>query len=60
MRRLFRHGADDRHVQELLGHLRLKTTALYTRVSAKELLEVLDRCHPSEWPMLNSDEEETP
>jgi len=43
---LLRHGADVRHVQELLGHQRLKTTALYTRVSTKELLEVLDRCHP--------------
>ena len=51
---LLRHGADVRHVQELLGHQRLKTTALYTRVSTKELLEVLDRCHPRERAMLKS------
>ena len=51
---LLRHGADIRHVQELLGHQWLKTTALYTWVSAKELLEVLDRCHPRERPMLKS------
>ena len=43
---LLRHGADIRHVQELLGHQRLTTTALYTRVSARELRDVLDRCQP--------------
>ncbi len=46
------YGADVRHVQELLGHRRFKTTALYTRVSAKELLEVLDWSPPRERPML--------
>jgi integrase/recombinase XerD len=43
---LLRNGADVRHVQELLGHQRLTTTALYTRVSARELRDVVDRCHP--------------
>ncbi len=32
--------------RELLGHQRLMTTALYTRVSSRELRDVLDRCHP--------------
>ncbi|OHD69225.1 MAG: hypothetical protein A2177_01700, partial [Spirochaetes bacterium RBG_13_68_11] len=34
-------GADIRHVQELLGHRCLATTALYTRVAIKDLREVL-------------------
>jgi len=39
-------GADIRHVQELLGHRCLATTALYTRVAIKDLREVLARAHP--------------
>jgi len=45
---LLRHGADIRHVQLLLGHQRLKTTALYTRVTLFELAQVIERCHPRE------------
>ena len=43
---LLRGGADIRHVQELLGHRCLATTALYTRVAIKDLREVLARAHP--------------
>jgi integrase/recombinase XerD len=39
-------GADLRHVQALLGHRRLTTTALYTRVAITDLRDVLARCHP--------------
>lgn len=43
---LLRGGADLRHVQALLGHRRLTTTALYTRVAIADLRDVIARCHP--------------
>jgi integrase/recombinase XerD len=45
---LLRGGADIRHVQELLGHRSLTTTALYTRVDISDLRQVLARAHPRE------------
>jgi integrase/recombinase XerD len=45
---LLRGGADVRHVQAILGHKRLKTTGLYTRVVIEDLRQVLDRAHPRE------------
>ena len=56
---LFRHtvatlmlenGADIRFIQQLLGHEKLDTTAIYTEVSIKQLQEVHARCHPSARP----------
>jgi integrase/recombinase XerD len=53
---LFRHtmatlmlegGADVRHIQEILGHAELSTTAIYTRVSIRQLQEVHRRTHPA-------------
>lgn len=46
---LLRGGADVRHVQELLGHASLQTTALYTRVVIEDLRRMIARSHPREW-----------
>jgi len=52
---LFRHsaasfmldaGADIRHLQEILGHKSLATTAVYTHVSIGKLCQVHARTHP--------------
>jgi integrase/recombinase XerD len=40
-------GADIRYVQALLGHENLETTAIYTQVVIRQLLEVHARCHPA-------------
>jgi integrase/recombinase XerD len=52
---LFRHsmatlmlegGADIRYIQQMLGHAKLETTQVYTRVSMKKLKEVHQKTHP--------------
>jgi integrase/recombinase XerD len=40
-------GADIRYVQALLGHEDLNTTAIYTQVAIRQLIEVHARCHPA-------------
>jgi site-specific recombinase XerD len=45
---LLQGGADVRHIQELLGHERLETTSVYTRVAVKDLRIALARSHPRE------------
>lgn len=45
---MIRSGADIRQVQEYLGHRRLKTTEVYTRVFPDELLSVIEEHHPRE------------
>lgn len=40
-------GADIRYVAEMLGHQKLETTALYTRVSIAKLRAVHAACHPA-------------
>lgn len=43
---MLEHGADVRLVQEMLGHARLTTTAIYTHVSIKQLKAVHTLTHP--------------
>jgi site-specific recombinase XerD len=43
---LLNNGADVRHVQALLGHRFLDTTARYTHVAIRDLRKVFARAHP--------------
>lgn len=43
---LLRAGCSIRYIQELLGHTRLKSTEVYTRVEKEDLRRVVDKYHP--------------
>ncbi len=45
---LLQGGADVRHVQKLLGHSNVQTTAIYTHVDTKDLARVVAKAHPRE------------
>jgi integrase/recombinase XerD len=46
---LLRAGCGIRHIQQILGHRRLRNTEVYTKVDKEDLKEVLDGCHPRKW-----------
>ena len=63
---LFRHtmatlmlegGADIRFIQEMLGHVLLSTTQLYTQVSIRKLKEIHAATHPAAKLEVKRDEE---
>lgn len=45
---LLKHGADIRHVQEMLGHSSLESTKVYTRLEISDLKKVHQKTHPRE------------
>jgi integrase/recombinase XerD len=45
---LLQGGADVRHVQKLLGHTSVQTTAIYTHVDTRDLARVMQKAHPRE------------
>lgn len=45
---MHRGKADIRHIQQLLGHSRLSSTEIYTKVVINDLKKVHARCHPRE------------
>ena len=44
---MLENGADIRYIQEVLGHLELSTTQIYTQVSIRQLKAVHALTHPS-------------
>lgn len=44
---MLRNGADIRYVQEMLGHLDITSTQIYTRVTVMDLTKVYNETHPS-------------
>ena len=51
---MLENGADIRYVQEMLGHARLNTTEIYTRVNIQKLIEVHRLTHPAKLPESDS------
>jgi site-specific recombinase XerD len=46
---LLKAGCDMRHIQVILGHEKLGTTQIYTRVDKEDLKSSLDKFHPRKW-----------
>jgi integrase/recombinase XerD len=44
---MLENGAEIRYLQEILGHSKLSTTEIYTRVSIAKLKEIHNRTHPA-------------
>jgi integrase/recombinase XerD len=43
---MLEHGADIRFIQQMLGHVKLSTTEIYTQVSIRKLQEIHAATHP--------------
>ncbi len=52
-----RAGCDIRYIQELLGHKKLSTTQIYTKVNKEDLKNVIDRYHPRTFSICRSTKE---
>jgi site-specific recombinase XerD len=53
---LLKAGCDLRYIQELLGHERLRSTQVYTRVEKEDLRAVLDTCHPRQFKSIEHEQ----
>ena len=51
------NGADIRHIQEMLGHIDIASTQIYTRVSIAKLWEVHTQTHSAKWKASGKTEE---
>ena len=45
---MLKHGADLRHIQDMMGHGQLRTTQRYLHLVKSELRKVQEKCHPRE------------
>jgi integrase/recombinase XerD len=45
---MLKNGADIRYVQELLGHKKITSTQIYTRLTPLDLKSIHQKCHPRE------------
>lgn len=44
---MLEHGADIRYIQEMLGHVKIDTTQIYTQVSIRKLKQIHTATHPA-------------
>ena len=55
---LLNNGAGIRHVQELLGHRNLETTAKYTHTQGEKLAKIFRKYHPQEHDLFDAVDDE--
>lgn len=55
---LLRGGCDMRHIQVILGHDKLSSTQIYTKVYADDLKNSIDKYHPRQWIKSGEDKNE--